>query len=77
MQLPEDMPLQQKQILSAGRTNQVRTETVKERILKAAIELKAQGTPITRESVFIRSGCSINSVKRNWNEVAQKFNLYV
>lgn len=77
MQLPEDMPLQQKQVLSAGYTNQVRTETVKERILKAAKELKSQGTPITQKSVSIRAECSIDSVKRNWGEIGKKFNLYV
>lgn len=76
MQLPEDMPLKQKQMLSAGYTNQIRTETVKERIFKAAIELKAQGTPITQKSVSIRAECSIDSVKRNWNEIGKQFNLY-
>lgn len=76
MQLPEDMPLQQKQVLSAGRTNQVRTETVKERILRAATELKAQGTPITQKSISIRADVSIRSVKNQWNEIAQSFSLY-
>ncbi|WP_442598562.1 hypothetical protein ACSBPU_08825 [Parapusillimonas sp. JC17] len=76
MQLPEDMPQKQKESLGACYTNKVRSQSVKEKIVQAVAELKAQGTPITQKSVSIRAECSIDSVKRSWNEVGKQFNLY-
>src|SRR5690606_34535998 len=76
MQIPEDMPQKQKESLGAHYSHKVRSQSLKERIIQAATELKAQGTPITQKSVSIRAECSIDSVKRNWNEVGKQFSLY-
>ena len=77
MQLPEDMPQKQKEALGAYYSHQVRTESVRERILRAATELKAQGTPITQKSVSIRADIPILSIKKYWKEIAEHFSLYV
>lgn len=76
MDLPDDMPQKKKESLGANYTNRIRTHTVKERILQAAQELKAQGTPITQKSVSIRADVSIPTIKRNWSEVEGLLNLY-
>ena len=76
MELPDDMDLREKQVLAADYCNQLRTQTIKEKILQAAQELKAQGTPITQKSVSIKSRVPILSTKKYWNEISAKFNLY-
>lgn len=70
-------PLVVKQMLAAERTNQLKLKTSAEKILQSAIELKAQGTPITRQSVSVKSGFSLETVKRNWQMVDKQLNLYL
>lgn len=75
-QFEPNTPLVVKQMLSAERTHEIRTTSVKEKILQSAYILKAQGTPVTQQSVSIHAGVSMFSVKKNWNTVDQQFNLY-
>ena len=76
MNLPDSMPLVEKQKASAIYSNELRTKTVLESIIESAKVLKSQGTPITQQSVSIHSKCSMGSIKRNWNQVAKMFGIY-
>ena len=70
-------PLVVKQMLSAERTNEVRTTSVKEKIFQSANILKSQGTPITQQSVAIHAGVSIRTVQNHWKTVDKQINIYV
>ncbi len=76
MNLPDSMPLVEKQKASAIYSNELRTKTVLESIIESAKILKSQGTPITQQSVSIHSKCSLLSTKRNWDQISKMFNLY-
>ncbi len=76
MNLPEDMPLNEKQNLGALYSHHQRKETTVEKIMDAAKALHTQGTPITQKSVSVRAAVSIDSAKRNWKLVESQFNLY-
>lgn len=75
-QFEPQTPLVVKQMLSADRTNEVRKQSNQEKILASAIALKAQGMPVTQQSVAIHSGVSTRTIKRNWEAVNQQLNLY-
>jgi len=75
-QFEPNTPLVVKQMLSAERTNEVRTISVKEKILQSANILKSKGTPITQQSVAIHSGVSIRAVQNHWKTVDEQINLY-
>ncbi|QJP72081.1 hypothetical protein [Burkholderia glumae] len=77
MNLPDDMPLQEKQRQAASYTNASRLNSTLQRILEAVAALKIQGTPVTQTSVARQAGLSIVSVKRNWRLVIEKFKLYI
>ncbi|QKM55020.1 replication initiation protein [Burkholderia glumae] len=76
MNLPQDMPLQEKQRQGATYTHSTRTTGSQKRILEAVAALKTQGVPVTQTSVATQAGLSVLSIKRNWKLVEEKFKIY-
>jgi Replicase family/Primase C terminal 1 (PriCT-1) len=75
LDLPESMPLQQRQKHGAAYSNQVRRESSQSRIARAIEGLRHSGEPVTQKGVSLRAGVSLDTVKRNWSRVVQDFRL--
>lgn len=67
--LTNDMTLQEKQAISAERTNSIRTSDTQTKLAIAVAQLKSQGTPITQKSLSIASGLSLRAVQNYWKKI--------
>lgn len=78
MQLPADMSLKAK--LAAGAAyaheNNTAKQTTRDAVIAAAIAVKASGLMVTQQSVAIRAGIPIPTIRRYWNDVDNALGLY-
>lgn len=62
------LPLDEKQRLAAGRTNNEQKNTTRSTLLASLAIMRAQGRPITQKSLEIHSKVSLSTIKRYWAE---------
>lgn len=64
-----NLALEEKQSLSADRTNAVRKNTTRSTLLASITLMKAQGTSITQNTLQIHSRISLRTIKNHWHEL--------
>jgi hypothetical protein len=64
-----DLALEEKQRLSATRTNTVQKNATRTALLTSITLMKAQGTPITQKSLEVHSKVSLRTIKNYWSEL--------